>query len=203
MIEIEKKFHLTQKQEIRLTQDAVFVGEKIQTDTYYDTSDVALTCKDIWLRNRNGRFEIKIPLHALGNKLALTQYEELETDEEICAFLKLPSCLLTNGILAEAGYTPFCTVVTTRRRYQDGDYTIDLDSCDFGNGELYLLAEIEIMVEEHDREEAAKKLTDYAVSKGLSLEYIRGKLLEYLYRHAPEHYKTLVDCGVIYVPPLG
>ncbi len=203
MIEIEKKFHFTPGQEAKLIASATFLGEKIQTDTYYDTSDFTLTCKDIWLRNRNGRFEIKTPLHALGNKLAITQYREIETDEEICQTLHLPICTLTNEILADAGYIPFSTIITTRKRYQDEPYSIDLDSCDLGDGDPYFVAEIEIIIEEDHKEEATKKLMDYAVGKGLSIDYIRGKLLEYLYRHSPEHYKALVNAGVIYVPTVG
>ena len=87
MIEIEKKFHFTPEQEAKIIASATFLGEKIQTDTYYDTLDFVLTCKDIWLRNRNGRFEIKTPLHVLGNKMALTQYRKIETDEETCEVL--------------------------------------------------------------------------------------------------------------------
>jgi len=202
MIEIEKKFHFTPEQEAKIIASATFLGEKIQTDTYYDTLDFVLTCKDIWLRNRNGRFEIKTPLHVLGNKMALTQYREIETDEETCEVLHLPPCTLTNEILAQAGYAPFSTITTTRKRYQDEPYSIDLDSCDLGDGHPYLVAEIEIMTEENQKEEAAKKLVDYAVGKGFSIDYIRGKLLEYLYRHSPEHYKALVDAGVIYVPTI-
>lgn len=202
MIEIEKKFLLTEEQKTALLKNATFLGEKIQTDTYYDTADIALTCKDIWLRNRNGRFEIKIPLHALGDKLALTHYRELETDEEICAFLHLSSCVLTNTVLADAGYLPFATIITTRKRYQDEPYFIDLDSCDFGDGNLYCVTEIETNTEENDREKASQALMDYALRKGLSHSYVRGKLIEYLLRHAPTHYQALVDAGVFYVSPV-
>ena len=84
MIEIERKFAVTEEWQRRLTEGAEFVSEKTMTDTYYDTVDFQLTTKDRWLRLRDGKWELKEPLHALGfSKRAADQYRELITEGEI------------------------------------------------------------------------------------------------------------------------
>ena len=62
MIEIEKKFILTPEQEQALIKGADFIEEKEFTDIYYDDKILSLTTKDIWLRERAGKFELKVPL---------------------------------------------------------------------------------------------------------------------------------------------
>lgn len=53
MIEIEKKFLLTEAQRARLLKDAKKLEDKKVEDSYFDTSDYRLTTKDYWLRLRN------------------------------------------------------------------------------------------------------------------------------------------------------
>ncbi len=65
MVEIEKKFRLTQEQERQLLEGATSMGVKKNTDIYFDTEDFVLTRQDHWLRERNGRFEVKKRGHEL------------------------------------------------------------------------------------------------------------------------------------------
>ena len=58
------------------------MGERTLKDTYYDTDDLSLGHSNRWLRSRNGRFELKVPLAAEISEL-FNEYRELETEEEI------------------------------------------------------------------------------------------------------------------------
>jgi len=76
MIEVEKKFRLTDTQRESLIKDAEFVSEKTFTDTYYDTADYQLTTKDVWLRQRGENFELKVAVH-FGYDRPADQYDEI------------------------------------------------------------------------------------------------------------------------------
>ena len=195
MIEIEKKFPCSDSTEAHLVQKgAEFIKTVTHTDTYFDTSEFDLTTKEIWLRKRNGRFEMKIPLHELGGKgTVVERYKELETDDEIRSFLQLGEGDFET-IVREA-FVPFATIMTTRKKYRLSEYNIDIDETDFG----YRVLEIELMLEDDgDHEQVAKQLVDFARSIGLDIEFVRGKVLTYISEHNPSHYQALEEAGVIH-----
>lgn len=198
MIEIEKKFALRTGDEERLIAGTEFVREVVQRDEYFDTADFALTRKDWWLRNRNGAWEMKVALHPVGPNVAhgVTQYRELETEREIRDAIGLAGDGTFTEDLKRAGYVLAAAIVTTRRKYRDGEFHIDLDVADFG----YALAEIEVMIgEAEDRDAASARVDAYARTRGLSPSPIRGKVVEYLRRERPEHFRALVDAGVVWL----
>ncbi len=193
MIEVEKKFILSAGDEQKLVTNAQFVGEKVFTDTYYDTSTWTLTAKDHWLRSRDGRYELKVPLNDLGAERLSDQYEELETDQEIATYLKLPLDIPLSQALMTSGYAPFCTLTTTRRKYKKDGFVIDIDRVDFG----YDIAEIEYMVKDiSEVRDATEKIITYGEQLGLKIGAVRGKVGEYLKRNSPEHFQVLVDAKV-------
>lgn len=195
MIEIEKKFILTKKEKDNLLTGAKFLDKKIFTDVYFDTPDCRLTTRDIWLRFRDDRFELKVPLNLKGVERISDQYRELETDEEIIDFLKLntddaslETCLLNSG------YSPFCKITTIREKYKKDKYNIDLDLMDFG----YIITEIELMVSsESEIQEATNSILNFAKENGISLNNVRGKVAEFLYRNNLTHFNALISAGVI------
>jgi len=189
MIEIEKKFKLTSKELEQLIAEGTRLGEKQITDTYYDNATYDLTRGDMWLRERNGRFELKLPL---GGKNGNVQtYHELEDDDSIRKALNLSFDQPFAETLEAAGYSPFCTCKTTRTKYKIGEFGLDVDIADFGDF-TYELAEIELMAEsKEDVPEAEAKILEFAKSHGLSTGEIRGKILEYLARKNPEHFDAL------------
>lgn len=194
MIEVEKKYRLTPEQERRLLEGSRFLGSKKNEDVYFDMADFSLTRQDHWLRTRSGRWELKRRVHDLGHKLGGTAYDEIENEPGIRALLLLPEKGSLANDLAAAGYTSVARIVTERRSYEKEGFHIDLDICDFG----YELAEIELMLEhENQRQDALKRIEDFADRHGLNQTPIRGKIIEYLYRFAPEHYQALQDAGVI------
>lgn len=196
--EIEKKFLLSDEQQQALLKDAVFSGEKKLTDIYYDDADCTLTKKDWWLRRRNGAWELKIPAGSFVDAHRTTdRYREIEDAKEILAHLGLSDALELPEALEKAGVKPFCTAPTRRQKYSKGEFKIDIDEVNFAEF-TYRLAEIEILVESEDQvEEASTRIIDFAKAYGLTVTYVRGKILEYLHRMRPDHFQALIDAGVV------
>ncbi len=69
MIEVEKKFILKEGDRKKLLEGAEFVKKQTVNDTYYDTEDYSLAKKDWWPRERNGNFELKVGVGALGKNV--------------------------------------------------------------------------------------------------------------------------------------
>lgn len=194
MLEVEMKFRLTPEQEEQLLDGAVFVASKLNEDEYFDTDGFALTRQDHWLRKRGGRWELKRRVHELGHKLGGTAYDEIEDEHGIRGFLHIPTAGSLDEDLAKAGYKSFAKITKERRSCEKEGFHIDLDICDFG----YELAEIELLLEDgNQRQHALKRIEEFADRMGLDQTPVRGKIIEYLYRFAPEHYQVLVDAGVI------
>lgn len=193
MIEVEKKFFLTDAGKQALIRDAELAGTKTFKDVYYDTHAYDLTRKGMWLRLRDKRWELKIPLGGAATR-AVDQYRELETEPEIADFLTLRQEKVLAYAMQEAGYVPFAAIVTTRTKYKKDGFTIDLDSTDFG----YELAEIERMVSGASAvEEATSQILAFAKKHKLKTERVRGKVIEYLRRNNKAHFNALVEAGVV------
>ena len=196
MIEVEKKFILNEQDKERLTKNAQFLNERVFTDVYYDTEIFSLTSKDKWLRSRDGRFELKLPLHDGADRLA-DQYDELEDEQKIREALNLPSNGNLSDDLVKTGYSPFCTCKTTRRKYEKEPFIIDLDIVDFQDF-TYNIGEIELMVNDKSEIEGAiEKIMTFAKEQNLAIAPVRGKVIEYLKRAKPNHYQALVQAKVV------
>ena len=196
MIEVEKKFILNEQDKERLTKEAQFLNERVFTDTYYDTEIFSLTANDKWLRSREGRFELKLPLHEGADRLA-DQYDELEDEQKIREALNLPPNENLADDLMKAGYSPFCICKTTRRKYKKEPFIIDLDIVNFQDF-IYNIGEIELMVNEKSEiEKAIEKIMYFAKSQNLTIAPVRGKVIEYLKRTKPNHYQALVLAKVV------
>ncbi|MFH0890436.1 MAG: CYTH domain-containing protein [Candidatus Liptonbacteria bacterium] len=195
MIEVEKNYNLKPGDKERLTADAEFLYAKAIRDIYYDSPDWKLTRRDHWLRERNGRFELKVPLNNKPiSERETDQYRELETDAEIARELELDPTGRISEEISEKGYVPFVTIVTQRESYRKGDFHLDFDEMDFG----FSTFEAELLVEkEEDMRGAEKRINEFARQYGVSGTTGRGKVIECLFRHAPEHYRALVSAGVI------
>lgn len=196
MIEVEKKFILTEEEQQRLTKGAQFLSERTFTDIYYDSADVVLTSHDKWLRFREGVAELKLPLHQ-GRERLVDQYEELKDEQKIRDVLSLSAGHHLVKDLEKAGYIPFCICKTTRRKYRHEPFIIDLDIVGFENF-TYTIGEIELMVEDASEiNEAIEKILSFAKQQNLTIAPVRGKVIEYVKRMRPEHYQTLVQVGVV------
>lgn len=61
LLEIEKDFALTDHDRIIIQQNCDLQTEKTTQDVYMDTADFQLISRNIWLRKRNGKVELKYP----------------------------------------------------------------------------------------------------------------------------------------------
>lgn len=196
MIEVEKKFALTEEERERLLDSAELIAEKSFTDAYYDDEKYSLTTQDIWLRQRDGDWELKIPLHKGGADRIGDQYEELTTEIEIRNFLKIPKIENLESDLNQKGFSIFSKFTTGRKKYEKDGFTIDLDLVDFGDFK-FEIGEIELMVNKHEEMgEALEKIKNFAKENGLQITHVRGKVMEYLKRKRPEHFRKLVEANV-------
>ena len=197
MIEVEKNFDLKAGDKERLIAGVALVQKKTFTDVYYDTPDYSLTSKDFWLRMRDGRFELKVPLNrgSIGKRMT-DQYRELETDAEIANELGIAVRGDLGKTLSTLGYKPFARIVTTRESYQKGDFHLDFDEVDFG----FSAFEVELMVKRaEDISAAEKRIMDLAREHHLTVTEgaTYGKVIEYIKRNNPRHYAFLARKGVV------
>lgn len=196
MIEVENKFILSESDISHLTEGAEFLQEKVFTDTYYDTEDFILTSQDKWLRSRAGKFELKLPLYQ-GVERIIYAYDELEKEEDIERALGFEVDENFIDSLVDKMYLPFCVCKTTRRKYKNGDFNIDLDTVEFEEF-TYSLGEIEVMVNDKSEvERATAKIMAFAERRGLKIAPVRGKVIEYLKGIRPDHYQALLKAGVV------
>ncbi|MFC1632629.1 CYTH domain-containing protein [Patescibacteria group bacterium] len=192
MIEVERKFEITDPHPAFLKK-ANFLREIKMEDTYYDDARYSLTTKNIWVRKRNGQFEIKKPIaHNL-----IDRYDELVDEDTVRAYLDLdPELTIEEGLTAKE-YMPFVTYHTVRQKYNMQGFKIDIDHVDFGEWNYYV-GEIELNVKtEEEIEDAVTRIMNFAAENGLTIAKVPGKLVRYLYEKDPAQYQALVDSGVI------
>jgi thiamine-triphosphatase len=191
LIEVEKKFLLSDQDIALLLENSQFLGQVTFTDIYFDTKDFKLISQYLWLRKRDNSFELKVPLTGTADS-DFDQYQELTNEQEIKDQLKLGPGKM-DELLANRGYLAFAKIVTTRKKYKKDEFTIDLDLVDYG----YSIGEIELMVEREDQvEEAIKRIMEFAKKHHLKIVSTRGKVIEYLARNYPKDFRRLVKEGV-------
>ena len=197
MIEVERKFRLTPKVEEKIIEEAKFVEVRKIHDIYWDTSSWKLTLECFWLRFRDGRFELKVPMHEDGLKLG-EHFSELEDDSSIAKELGLPTDITLKVALETHGYSPFIEIFTTRTAYSLGEFTFDFDEGRNEHGDEYALLEIERMVEkESEMKGAIDDIEKIANTFGVPDEHIYGKIGHFLKLRSPEHFAALIASGAI------
>ncbi len=195
MIEVEKKFILTKDQEKALIEGAEFLGEKKFTDTYYDDVHYILTGQDLWLRSRDGKFELKVPMNQKLKERVSDQYKELEEERYILEYFQAPVGQLFADFMTKNAFNPFCTITTTRKKYRKDGFGIDLDITDFG----FTVAEIELMAKNSSTmEEATNAILAFAKKHKIeAMGAPWGKVIEFLRLNKPEHFERLKALWII------
>ncbi|MEK7140223.1 MAG: CYTH domain-containing protein [Patescibacteria group bacterium] len=166
MIEVEKKFQPTEEQLAALLKDSEFVKEETLHDIYYDYPDYGLFKKRIYLRNRNGSFELKIQRgdgshEEISNENEIKKY--FETEKNISDFVQGDLMVSIN-------------VITNRKKYLKNDISIEVDEMDFG----YKCIEIEILVaSEKEAPQALEKIKALAEQYGFENQKASPKRKEY------------------------
>ena len=197
IVEVESKFLLSPKQRHALLSRVRGGVLTSFSDIYYDKRNYALTSRDWWLRRRGGAWELKVG--RFGLKGTSTVYEEV-TDEQTIAHLlniSLDGGRFEQELRAE-GYNSLVELITHRRTYTAGDFNITTDSVSADCGAFsYEICEIELLVPEGERDRAQARIAAYARELGFTPAPVRGKLIEYLWRHRKPHFDLLVERGVI------
>lgn len=198
MIEVEKKFKLSAEQKNKLLKDAKFLGEKTFTDVYFDNAKFSLTSRDIWLRSRDGIFELKLPVRLAQQDQNVEQYEEVVGEELIRGIFAVARQKSFTEDIAKMGHKPFCECTTVRKKYQKEGFVLDLDEVSFAGEDLqFAIAEIELMVEKQEEmANAANKILEFARMHDLCEEPLLGKVGFYLKEKRPQHFAELVSLGV-------
>ncbi len=175
MIEVEKKFQPNEEQLKAMLATAEFLGEIVNHDAYYDYPDYRLFKKNIWLRSRNGNFELKIKKGTFAG-------EEIETQTGIEKYFHVENLpeFVKNDLVIIMQWD------TKRKKYKKEDFTIDIDETSFG----YKVLEIELMVRnEEEIQEAENKILTLATRYNFPIEDLPSKRKEYFRVLKPEKYK--------------
>jgi len=203
MIEVEKKFLLTRKEQEVLLLGAEKISVSSEADIYFDYPDWRLTCSDIWLRERNGRPEVKIPITGNGRVGSTDRYREIDSSSKevlTAVGISFEDGLNFQGHLFRDGLVRIADIITNRSKYRKDGFTIDVDDADFGNGEVhYSIVEVELLVgDESEAQMAEDRIFEFARCHGiLPTKHARGKLIEYICRYRREHFSALLKAGVV------
>jgi len=201
MIEIEKKFLLTEQQQNDLLGGAQELGLKLVEDSYLDTDTFTLTTNDLWFRERDGAYELKAPLKSgSGSYTGTNRYNEITDVEEIAQVLGFEAGLDFETSLSRAGIKKFMTIFTSRNSYEKQGFHIDVDSATYLDSAFeYAVAEIELLVNsESEADEADRRIVEFAKKFELTTDQVvLGKVASYLKAEKPEHYEALVSAGVL------
>jgi len=199
-VEIEAKFPFRPEDEQRIAQIAKLINQKTFIDVYYDhPTDYTLTSRDLWLRKREGSWQLKIPVSMYKDKGVTKElskdlrpgnvddYQELDSDSKIVEFLLSRGFITRGNSLQEAlaleGYIPFGELKTERKSFHlvshssvhpDPALKIDLDTAFWGKGSTqyqYHIGEIELMVDNCPEQivNAQKKLRYFAELNGFNI----------------------------------
>lgn len=193
-IEIERKVRLEAHQLNKITQQGTLLTEKCLSDSYFDTLDYRYTTQNMWLRQREGIFELKVGIKKPNG--LVDRYEELTEEKSILKYLGYDIDLQT--AISQKELSCFCSFKTQRKSYQVGELKVDIDEADFGDLH-YQVAEIEIVVSDLDKVQAAEqKLAEFINEMGINATLpVPAKLTYYLYYKRPDHYQALVRNKVI------
>ena len=196
MIEVEKKFKLEGSFFEKILREGTFLKQKKFHDTYYDTHDWKYTVQNKWLRNRDSKFELKVAVEQARG--TIDRYDEITDPMTILEALGLPLGPSISKALEESGIVPFCSFSTDRRKYQLGEFTIDVDRATF-NDLSYAVAEIEILVQDVTRiSDAENKIIRFLENESVDWRAtVYGKLSYFLRHINPSHFRALVNARVI------
>lgn len=196
MIEVEKKVYVREMDLKTIERVGTFLGSRIVTDTYFDTADFRYTTSDIWLRERECKYELKIGIR--NTKGQVDRYEEITDEAEIIKKLGLEKEKDLSKALSKAKIYPYATFQTIRRRYQIEECTIDLDLAYFDDF-IYRIAEIEMVVNSESKVPQAEEAIQKLIKKlGMDAQRpVKAKLIEFLSQKNPTHYQALVASGIV------
>ena len=222
-VEVEVKFAPPAGLEARLQRLCAEPPlRKLMRDIYWDAPGHALTAADHWLRERDGRWELKAPTPAAPNRVAgelrVDCYDEWTAWPDISRALArvgttlstpLPPAAPARACLTAAGLAPFVDVESARRSYNltlaGHKVRVELDTARFhhpgsgaaGIAATYEIGEVELVAARAGvaPRAAIKEALD---ELGVSAETpVRGKLLEFIFHYRQSHWRALAASGLL------
>lgn len=168
-IEVERKFRIsTDCRQKLMDMGAVMAKENKFSDKYFDDIRYKMTLSDSWLRQRNGRWEFKIPPRHMSKKDSSSQLLEITSETEIMKHLcKLYNCSgsvddkTLDQLMNKLCLDGFATFTTIRQTYFLPNCTVQLDIADFG----FEVCEIEVVVSDESRITDALNIIDEVAKK--------------------------------------
>ncbi|KAM4706457.1 thiamine-triphosphatase [Discoglossus pictus] len=204
-IEVERKFNPGPDLEERLRDlGAELRKELVFRDSYYDSPDLRLTLRDLWLRRRGDKWELKHPPErgTLGLTGASTQYRELNCEADIVRRVSEELEIPCPHSVDSLGLMEFASFVTSRRSFQlppRGDsglrVIVDLDMADFG----FEVGEVEVLVQTQEEVQMAmEEVEEICKQLGvLSDSPVPGKMSTFLRLNRADHYNQLKAAHVL------
>jgi adenylate cyclase class IV len=169
MIEVEKKCLATPQFLDCLQHNAIHLGERVLEDIYFNFEDLKLVQNDIWLRQRNGKYELKIPM---SDHIKSDVYEEIEDETQILKRLNIKNF---DNLMNLA------TLISHRQKFHIDNFHIDIDEITSPGIDFhYNIMEVELMIESTEQyEEAQDKILKFMNGHGLKNEVMNGKIFEF------------------------
>eukprot|EP00912_Choanoflagellata_sp_UC4_P001277 UC4_evm1s799 len=183
-VEVEIRFKVESveaTQTLLLKNGALMVNDEITIhDIYYDDTSTMLyplVKNDIWVRKRNGAWEIKLKNEALNEGTS----RRIEGSGENFVKREIAKLGLSLGTLR-----PFAEYISKRRilthNYKNQRFTIVLDSAFTMDGqEFYKVGEVEqIKTKENQSNQTETLIQDYIHDIGLPRDRVCSKMKQYL-----------------------
>lgn len=196
MIEVERKIFIDESELVKIEKSAEFIECTLITDTYFDTRDYRFTTSDIWLRERNCEYELKIGIKGING--AIDRYLEIKDEKTILVKLGLENENQLSKALTKTGILPYATFQTIRRKYKLNKFSLDLDLAYFDDF-IYRVLEIELLVDDEIKiAQAETEILQLISTLGFNEHRpVKAKLIQYLFQKSPSHYQALVSAGVV------
>ena len=225
-IEVERKYSAGDGVEAIARRVADLGGSEIGsvafTDTYYDTPECSLTSNDVWLRRRDEKWEIKVPIagdarRSGGERTVFREVEgaagcldELEKvlgtgEAEVSSGTKRDERereresandeLRLERFAASKAVAPFASFATTRAKFSLDGASIDVDCASFG----HTVVEVEVLCGDANEVPAAEEKVNKVAAKLLLTEIgaTGGKLETFLRKNCPKQLEALVANGIL------
>lgn len=213
-IEIERKYSVVGSPATLRTNlaaaGATLEKELSFEDAYFDTGQLTLTKRDVWLRQRAGSWELKVPLDGArvrsgGETAAFREIEGEAAVEAELNGLNFIKSAVGDTLSGRLGVSPFARFTTVRSRWALGGCSIDVDTADFG---IPPVVEIERMCASKADVPEAYAAID-ATADGLIERCVLapltssqgGKLESYIRLNCPAHLAALVEAGLLSPSP--
>lgn len=184
-LEIEQKFSVPKDYKTSLlSAGATLVSTKPLKDVYWDTPELSLLKQDVWLRQRESTWELKVPIGDSQYENGVTQYREVEGRVEVEKEVASYTEAIMNDMVV------LVTVESKRESWQLNKFNITIDSLIEDN---WSVGEVELVVtNQSEMENARVRVQELASNLGFTFQKY-GKVRHCLRNQNPRALKVLQE----------